>query len=144
MQVYPQFKKINGNHDFREAVPNGYVDYAARKRPKGKVFYFNFDLAKEMGLLPKNHPTELNPALCKSILDTFSLVIINEYDELHSIKFPEKDIKPEKYMATRYLQLQHPDKRGMNSGDGRSIWNGLFKGKNGNWDISSCGTGQPG
>ena len=29
----------------------------------------------------------------------------------------------------------------MNSGDGRSIWNGLLKGKNGSWDISSCGTG---
>ena len=141
MQAYPQFKKINGKHSLRESVPNGYVDYAVRKRPKGKVFYFNFDLAKEMGLLPKNHPAELNPALCKSILDTFSLVIINEYDEMHNIRFPEKDIKPEKYMATRYLQLQHPDKRGMNSGDGRSIWNGLLKGKNGSWDISSCGTG---
>ena len=33
-----------------------------------------------MGLIPKNHPVELNQALCKSILDTFSLVIINEYD----------------------------------------------------------------
>ncbi|MCK4950411.1 MAG: hypothetical protein KAS48_01230 [Gammaproteobacteria bacterium] len=141
MQAYTQFKKINGKHSFRESVPNGYVDYAVRKRSKGKVFYFNFDLAQEMGLIPKNHPSVLNPMLCKSILDTFSLVIINEYDELHNTRFPKKDIKPEKYMATRYLQLQHPDKRGMNSGDGRSIWNGLFKGRNGSWDISSCGTG---
>jgi len=44
-------------------------------------------------------------------------------------------------MATRYLQLQHPDKRGLNSGDGRSIWNGLVSGRAGSWDVSSCGTG---
>lgn len=141
MRTYPQFKKIDGSHDFRDAVADGYVDYPARIRPNGKVFYFNFELAREMGLIPKNHPVDLNPGLCKAILNTFSLVIINEYDELHNIKFPEKDIKLGKYMATRYLQLQHPDKRGLNSGDGRSIWNGLFKSGNGAWDISSCGTG---
>jgi len=44
-------------------------------------------------------------------------------------------------MATRYLQMQHPNKRGATSGDGRSIWNGCFKGKNITWDISSGGTG---
>lgn len=141
MRTYPQFKKIDGSHDFREAVANGYVDYPARIRPNGKVFYFNFELARKMGLISKNHPVDLNPGLCKAILNTFSLVIINEYDELHNIKFPKKDSKPGKYMATRYLQLQHPDKRGLNSGDGRSIWNGLFKSGNGAWDISSCGTG---
>ncbi|MDH5728725.1 MAG: protein adenylyltransferase SelO family protein, partial [Gammaproteobacteria bacterium] len=27
------------------------------------------------------------------------------------------------------------------SGDGRSIWNGYFKGRNAWWDVSSCGTG---
>lgn len=141
MPTYPQFKKIDGRHDFRKAVENGFVDYPARLRHNGKVFYFNFDLAREMGLIPKNHPVDLNPALCKTILNTFSLVIINEYDEMHNAKFPKKDIKPEKYMATRYLQLQHPDKRGLNSGDGRSIWNGMLKGKSEVWDISSCGTG---
>lgn len=141
MKTYPQFKKIDGSHDFRDAVANGYVDYPARIRPNGKVFYFNFELAREMGLIPKSHRADLTPGLCKAILNTFSLVIINEYDEIHNIKFPKKDIKPGKYMATRYLQLQHPDKRGLNSGDGRSIWNGMFKNGSGAWDISSCGTG---
>ena len=44
-------------------------------------------------------------------------------------------------MATRYLQLQHPDKRGKTSGDGRGIWNGEFRGRGGTWDVSSSGTG---
>jgi len=44
-------------------------------------------------------------------------------------------------MATRYLQLQHDNKQGKQSGDGRSIWNGYFKGNGKTWDISSCGTG---
>ena len=30
-------------------------------------------------------------------------------------------------MATRYLQAQHKDKRGLHSGDGRAIWNGRVK-----------------
>jgi uncharacterized protein YdiU (UPF0061 family) len=44
-------------------------------------------------------------------------------------------------MATRYLQLQHDDKLGLQSGDGRSIWNGQIKDSNKLWDITSCGTG---
>jgi hypothetical protein len=44
-------------------------------------------------------------------------------------------------MATRYLQLQHPGKTGITSGDGRSLWNGIWKGKGKTWDITSCGTG---
>ncbi len=44
-------------------------------------------------------------------------------------------------MATRYLQLQHPDRRGRTSGDGRSIWNGTITHRGVTWDVSSCGTG---
>jgi uncharacterized protein YdiU (UPF0061 family) len=138
---YRQFYTIDGRHPWREVSPDAYVDYAARRRHGGKVFYFNFDLAKEMGLIAKRHPQRLNAALAKAILDTFSLVIINEYDVEHNLSFPQRDIRPHKYMATRYLQCQHPSKRGLTSGDGRSIWNGYFKGSGGVWDISSCGTG---
>jgi len=45
------------------------------------------------------------------------------------------------YMATRYLQLQHPGRLGMTSGDGRSIWNGRIRHRGTTWDVSSCGTG---
>ena len=138
---YSGFAKIDGTHPYRIAMPSGFVDYAARTRPGGKVFYFNFALAKEMGLIPQNHPEVLDKELSKAILDTFSLEIINEYDVIHNRQFPANTIKPNRYMATRYLQCQHPDKRGYTSGDGRSIWNGYFKGKCGGWDISSCGTG---
>lgn len=138
---YSGFAKIDGTHPYRMAMPNGFVDYAARTRPGGKVFYFNFGLAKEMGLIAQNHPEALNKELSKAILDAFSLEIINEYDVLHKRRFPAKTLKPNRYMATRYLQCQHPDKRGNTSGDGRSIWNGYFKAKRGTWDISSCGTG---
>ena len=141
MQIYSCFSKIDGRHTIRDAVPNGFVDYFVRTRHGGEVFYFNFELAKEMGLIPKDHKHALNKNLQKAILDTFSIEIINEYDILHKKRIPKKDIHPHKYMATRYLQLQHPSKMGFTSGDGRSIWNGYYKGKNAIWDISSCGTG---
>jgi uncharacterized protein YdiU (UPF0061 family) len=142
---YPGFRQIDGRHPLRLAVPGGFVDYAARRKSGGEVFYFNFALAREMGLIPASHPDTLNSKLCRAILDTFSLEIINEYDIIHKTRIPEKDILANEYMATRYLQLQHKDKRGLNSGDGRSIWNGCFTdrraGKSISWDISSCGTG---
>ena len=138
---YPRFRRINGKHPFKQAVPDGFIDYGAKKRHGGKVFYFNFQLAKEMGLLQKNHPEKLNAGLCKTILDTFSIQIINEYDIIHKTRVPEKDKLDGTYMATRYLQMQHPDKTGRTSGDGRGVWNGYFETTNSIWDISSCGTG---
>src|SRR5690349_20683345 len=94
-----------------------------------------------MGLIHKNHPNTLSQELANSILETFSIVIINEYDIIHKVKYPKNEIFPNKYMATRYLQLQHPNKQGKASGDGRSIWNGEFSANGVTWDISSCGTG---
>ncbi len=142
---YPGFRQIDGSHPFRQAVPDGFIDYAARRKHGGKVFFFNFALAREMGLLPESHPDRLNRKLCQAILDTFSLQIINEYDISSKTRTPKKDVLANQYMATRYLQLQHADKKGFNSGDGRSIWNGCFTylraGKETLWDISSCGTG---
>ena len=136
-----RFAQINGTHPLRDAVPNGYVDYTARARHGGKAFYFNFALAKEMGLLPMSHAHVIDEELAQAIVSTFGLVIINEYDLMHGLLVDARDIRPNKYMATRYLQLQHPNKQGRTSGDGRSIWNGTFRGENGVWDVSSCGTG---
>jgi hypothetical protein len=138
---YSRFKQLDGSHSFKDAVPGAFVDYKVRTRHGGNVVFFNFELAKEMGLIPKGHDNKLNKQLEKMILETFAIVIINEYDEINNIKFPKKDIKPKKFMATRYLQLQHPGSTGLTSGDGRSIWNGevVYKGKT--WDVSSCGTG---
>jgi uncharacterized protein YdiU (UPF0061 family) len=138
---YQAFGRINGQHPFKEQVPKGRVEYKARYRKGGKVAFFNFALAKEMGLLPKNHDEKLNPELEKEILETFSIVIINEYDVMNDIKFPEDEIRPHTVMATRYLQLQHPDKCGRTSGDGRTIWNGSIRHNGTTWDVSSCGTG---
>lgn len=140
-RTYSTFAKINGEHPFKTQVPGGRVEYKARYKKGGKVAFFNFDLAKEMGLIPKSHPNELNPDLEKEILETFSIVIINEYDVMNKVKIPEEDILPHTYMATRYLQLQHPDKSGRTSGDGRSVWNGTVRSNGISWDISSCGTG---
>jgi uncharacterized protein YdiU (UPF0061 family) len=138
---YRRFREIDGRHPWRAVIPDACVDYPARTRRGGRVFYFNFELAKEMGLIPKRHPHRLNAALSRAILDTFSLVIINEYDEAHKLRVPAGERRPHPYMATRYLQCQHPSRTGRTSGDGRSIWNGCFKGTDGLWDISSCGTG---
>ena len=78
--MYEKFKEVDGTHPWRNVSPDGYVDYRARYRPQGRVVYFNFPLAKEMGLIPADHPSQINKQLEQIILDTFSLVIINEYD----------------------------------------------------------------
>ena len=139
--IYPKFRQINGDHPLKHAVPNSYVGYSARLRKGGEVYYFNFELAREMGLIPKSHDDKLTPKLKKSILDTFSIQIINEHDILNNTKIDPNTILPNQYMATRYLQLQHPNKTGLTSGDGRSLWNGYVKGPTATWDVSSCGTG---
>lgn len=138
---YSAFSRLNGEHPFKTQVPGGRVEYKARYKKGGKISFFNFDLAKEMGLIPKGHPDVMNPELERELLETFSLVIINEYDVMNNIKFPEDEIHPHTYMATRYLQLQHPDKCGRTSGDGRTVWNGTVRHNGMSWDVSSCGTG---
>lgn len=138
---YRKFLQIDGSHPLKDYLPEGVVEYEARQRKGGKVHYFNFELAKEMGLIPNSHSDEITAALEKNILDTFSIQIINEYDKMNGLSVPASEKKSGTYMATRYLQLQHEDKKGKNSGDGRSIWNGQIKHANKIWDISSCGTG---
>ena len=140
-EEYSNFKLIDGSHPFKEAAPLCYVDYQARVRHGGKVSWFNFELARKMGLISATHANELNAELETMILDTFSMIIINEHDIIHGKKYPEHEIKKGRYMATRYLQLQHKSKQGVTSGDGRSVWNGHVKHDGVTWDISSCGTG---
>src|SRR5215213_4469679 len=139
--MYEKFKELDGRHRWRSVSPDGYVDYQARYRPHGRVLFFNFPLAKEMGLIPSDHPSSINKELEQAILDTFSLQIINEYDIKRGKKFPLETIKPHPYMATRYLQIQHRSWQGKTAGDGRSIWNGYLKTENLTFDISSRGTG---
>jgi hypothetical protein len=138
---YAAFARIDGRHPYREAVPGGHVDYRARRRRDGEVAYFNYGLAREMGLIPADHPDSMTKGLRAAILDTFCLVIVNEYDVAHGVRVPMRDLLPHPYMATRYLQLQHPGRRGATSGDGRSVWNGSLRHAGLSWDISSCGTG---
>jgi hypothetical protein len=137
---YAAFARIDGRHPYRDAVAGGHVDYRARRVP-GDVAYFNYGLAREMGLIPGHHGNEMPAALRRAVLDAFSFVIVNEYDEAHRLKVSPRDLLPHQYMATRYLQLQHPDRRGATSGDGRSVWNGTCRSGGMSWDISSCGTG---
>lgn len=139
--TYSKFRQIDGSHPFKSQIPQAVVEYQVRSRKGGEVLFFNFNLAREMGLIPMNHPDELTPELRDEILHTFSIQIINEYDLINEIKIPKEDIRPNTYMATRYLQLQHPCKKGTTSGDGRSIWNGQFSNNGKTWDVSSCGTG---
>ena len=139
--VYDAFDKIDGRHPWQTSVPEGYVGYPVRRLERGKVMYFNFALAREMGLIPAQHSDDLTPALTQKILDTFAIQIINEYDQQNNVRHPKHLIKEHPHMATRYLQLQHANKQGKTSGDGRSIWNGAVQYKGMTWDISSRGTG---
>lgn len=139
--AYSQFDVINGEHPYKDLGSHGYVEYEVMKLNKGQVIYFNFELAKEMGLIAEAHPAEMTEQLHSKVIETFSLQIINEYDILTKKRIAKKNIKTNKFMATRYLQLQHKSKTGLTSGDGRSIWNGFLTHKNKTWDISSRGTG---
>ena len=42
--MYEAFEKLDGSHPWRDAAPDGYVDYRARTRTGGRVAYFNFEL----------------------------------------------------------------------------------------------------
>jgi hypothetical protein len=138
---YKGFDQLDGSHPWMKVLPNGFVSYRVQELGEGKAVYFNFCLAKEMGLIAKNHPHEMTAALEAKLLETFSLQIINEYDELSKKRISPDKIKKNQYMATRYLQLQHGNKQGKTSGDGRGIWNGVFEHKGLAWDVSSRGTG---
>lgn len=140
-EVYEAFDQLNGDHPWRDFVPEGYIDYSARILSEGRVTYFNFALAKEMGLISPEHSHELNPELKKKLVATFSLRIINEYDQSQKIRYSRKKTKDRQYMATRYLQLQHSNKLGKTSGDGRCIWNGTIQHLGKVWDVSSRGVG---
>lgn len=140
-EEYSAFDQLDGEHPWRDSVPEGLILYPVRRLSGGKVSYFNFDLAKEMGLIPKSHPRRMTKRLTEKILDTFCLRIINEYDQAHKLRVSPSTIKPNTYMATRYLQLQHSDKSGRTSGDGRCIWNGIVAANGRVWDVSSRGTG---
>ncbi len=94
-----------------------------------------------MGLISRSHPAVMNQELEEVILQTFSLRIINEYDQLNKTRFPGNTIRDRPCMATRYLQSQHKNKQGKTSGDGRSIWNGCIRSRGITFDLSSCGTG---
>ncbi|HVJ66002.1 MAG TPA: hypothetical protein VM901_12150 [Bdellovibrionota bacterium] len=133
--------KIDGRHPLQTAVGDFHVPYKVRYRKGAKLAYFNVDLAIDMGLIDSRDTLPTPAKLEKLVLEAFSLQIINEYDIENKIKFDPKDIREYPRMATRYLQLQHANKQGKNSGDGRSIWNGQFTSKGRVWDISSCGTG---
>jgi hypothetical protein len=138
---YARFREIDGSHALKRAVPDGFVEYRARRLRNGDVVYFNFALAREMGLVSRRHPDRMNEQLRRAILDTFALVIVNEYDIRRGTRFSKRDLLPNRYMATRYLQLQHADRLGRTSGDGRSVWNGSLTHRGVTWDLTSCGTG---
>lgn len=138
---YSGFDQLDGQHPWMEKVKEGYVSYRVRQLQTGNVAYFNYVLAKEMGLIPSDHPHTMTPELEGKLIETFSIQIINEYDELSNRRIDPQTIRPHKYMATRYLQLQHSNKQGKTSGDGRGIWNGTVSHRGHIWDVSSRGTG---
>lgn len=135
------FDQLDGSHPWMNVIEDGYVPYRVRELRTGHVAYFNFILAKEMGLIPSDHPHTMTEALKSKLIETFSIQIINEYDELTKRRIDPATIKPNKYMASRYLQLQHSNKQGKTSGDGRGIWNGIVEHRGRVWDVSSRGTG---
>lgn len=139
--LYGQFDKIAKEHPLYKKVQDSCIPYQARVIRKARVGYFNFELAKEMGLIDEKHPHKMNPELEEKIIDTFSIRIINEYDKVHNVNYQKRVIKENTFIATRYLQLQHDSKTGKTSGDGRCVWSGTVKRGRVTWDINSRGIG---
>lgn len=139
--AYARFRSLDGSHPFRRAVRRGYVDYRARRVRGAEVVYFNFALARELGLIPQDHPDAMLPGLRRAVLGTFAITIVNEHETRQASGARAEVLLPGTYMATRYLQIQHPGRRGETSGDGRSVWLGSVEGDGKVWDVSACGTG---
>ncbi len=135
------FRALDGSHPLRLALPEGQTSYHARPIAGAEVVWFNHALAREMGLIPAGRPERLDAELRRAVLDAFALQIVNEWDLHHGPPLDPTERLPGPYMATRYLQLQHPGRTGRTSGDGRSVWIGTAGGPDGEWDISACGTG---
>jgi hypothetical protein len=138
--MYEKIESLDGRHPWRNVSSDGFIDYPVRPRRGGRVLYFNYALARELDIIPANHAPRMDARLERALLETFALQIINEYDQQHG-GFDTSSVRPHKYMATRYLQAQHKDKRGLTSGDGRAIWNGCIKTRRMTFDVSSRGTG---
>ena len=98
--MYTKFKSLDGTHAWRDVAPDGYVDYRARSREAGRVIYFNFELARELELVPANHAHKLTRDLEQVILDTFALQIINEYDLANGADLSREAVTPKAFMAT--------------------------------------------
>jgi uncharacterized protein YdiU (UPF0061 family) len=140
--MYEQLANLDGRHPWRDVSADGYVDYHVRSRPGGRVIYLNYALARELNLIPANHANRMDPSLERALLDAFAVQIINEYDLAHTKPEElERVRRPYPYMATRYLQAQHKDRRGLTSGDGRAVWNGTVQANGMTFDVSSRGTG---
>ncbi|MEO7424390.1 MAG: hypothetical protein ABI036_04335, partial [Fibrobacteria bacterium] len=60
---YARFHLLDGTHPWRDAAPDGYIDYPVRLRPGGRVIYFNDPLARELGLIPSAHLDRMNATL---------------------------------------------------------------------------------
>ena len=112
--MYSKFQKIDGTHPWRDVSPNGYEDYPVRYRKRRGVIFFNYSLAREMGLIPQRHPSKINAKLEEAILNTFSIQILNEHDWINKKRFPKDGFENRLYMATRYLQTKHENKQGNN------------------------------
>ncbi len=66
--TYSKIKKINGKHPLQKETIDSFVAYRARKRHGGKVVVFNYELAREIGLISKSHPNHMTPDLEKELL----------------------------------------------------------------------------
>lgn len=128
-------------HSLLTELPEMCVPYSVRQVHGGKLTYFNFSLAKEMGFIPKDFEEKITKELEEAVLNQFNIRIINEYDRINHTPIRSEDVKPFKCFSTRYLQLQHKNKQGRTSGDGRAIWNGEVSYKGKTWDLNSRGTG---
>ncbi len=103
-----------------------------------KIVLFNFELAKELGLLPADAPNHLTQELEQKILSTFDFKI----DETGTLTGNRPQV-----FATYYSDGGLDYDSG--TGDGRSVWLGEIKsrsedGRERTFDINTKGTGRTG
>ncbi len=74
---FERIRQVNGTHPLKDACPGSYVEYQVRHRKNATVVYFNFDLAREMGLIEADAPNYVTTDLSLALTNAFSIQIIN-------------------------------------------------------------------
>ncbi|MGZ3693983.1 MAG: protein adenylyltransferase SelO family protein [Bdellovibrionota bacterium] len=122
-----------GEHSLlTEITEPGFYEEVPVRPNTGEILLFNFDLAKELGLMPASAPNVLTPELAEKVNAAFGIEVA-----------PKGTVGTGNRIATYYNDggLDYNSGRG----DGRALWIADIKAPNGRtYDVTTKGTGGTG